>query len=235
MSLLTSAATKVGMNDSTRIQAVTFDVGGTLIELWPSVGHVYAEVAASHGFPNLSHEELQRRFAAAFRRQARSIHSFGEWAEIVDETFAGLVVELPSRTFFPELYQRFAQAAAWRIYPDVEPTLAGLAKCGLKLGVVSNWDDRLRPLLKALGLDRNLETIVVSCEIGVSKPAPEMFRKAADQLGVSPHRILHVGDSFEMDVQGARAAGLKALQIERKSKPLHDGQIESLLDLLQMV
>jgi putative hydrolase of the HAD superfamily len=223
------------MGDPPKIQAVTFDVGGTLIEPWPSVGHVYAEVAASHGIANLSHEELQRRFVTAFHRRARSIHSAEEWAEIVDETFAGLVVELPSKTFFPELYERFAQATAWRVYPDVEPTLAALARRGLKLGVISNWDDRLRPLLNALGLARNFEMIVVSCEVGASKPAPAIFQKAAEQLGVPPHTILHVGDSFEMDVQGAHTAGLKAVQIERKAKPLHAGQIESLLDLLPLI
>ena len=218
-----------------RILAVTFDVGGTLIEPWPSVGHVYAEVAANHGIANLSHQELQRRFATAFHRRARAIHSAEEWAEIVDETFAGLVAEPPSKTFFPDLYERFAQAAAWRIYPDVDPAFAALAGRGLKLGVISNWDDRLRPLLNALGLARRLEAIVVSCEAGASKPAPAIFQKAAEQLHAPPDTILHVGDSFEMDVAGARAAGFKALQIERNAGTIRAGQIESLLDLLPLV
>ena len=217
------------------IQAVTFDIGGTLIEPWPSVGHVYAEVAAGHGIANLSHRELQRRFATAFRRRARSIHSAAEWAEIVDETFVGLVDEPPSKTFFPELYERFAQPSAWRIYADVGPTLTALAGRGLKLGVISNWDERLRPLLNALGLARSFETIVVSCEVGSSKPTPAIFQKSAEQLGVAPHTILHVGDSFEMDLQGARTAGFSALQIERRAKPLRAGQIRSLLDLLPLV
>src|SRR5213594_3882996 len=208
----------------TGIQAVTFDVGGTLIEPWPSVGHVYAEVAESHGIAGLSHEELQRRFITAFGRRARSIHSTEGWAEIVDETFAGLVDEPPSKTFFPDLYERFAQAAAWRIYPDVAPAFAALAGRGLKLGVISNWDDRLRPLLNALGLARRLEAIVVSCEVGASKPAPAIFRKTAKQLHASPDTVLHVGDSFEMDVEGARTAGFKALQIERNAKPIRAGQ-----------
>ena len=217
------------------IQAVTFDVGGTLIEPWPSVGHVYAEVAASHGITNLSHEELQRRFVTVFHRRARAIHSEEDWAELVDEIFAGLVAEPPSKTFFPDLYERFAQAAAWRIYPDVEPAFAALAGRGLKLGVVSNWDARLRPLLITLGLARNFETIVVSCEVRASKPAPAIFQKAAEQLHLTPDTILHVGDSFEMDVAGARTAGFKALQIERNAKPIRAGQIESLLDLLPLV
>ena len=123
----------------------------------------------------------------------------------------------------------------WRIYSDVESAFAALAGRGLKLGVVSNWDGRLRPLLITLGLARNFETIVVSCEVSASKPAPAIFQKAAEQLHTPPDTILHVGDSFEMDVAGARAAGFTALQIERNAKPLHAGQIESLLGLLPLV
>ncbi len=178
---------------------------------------------------------MQRRFVTAFRWRAHAIHSTEEWGEIVDETFAGLVAEPPSKAFFPDLYERFAQAAAWRIYPDVGPAFAALAGRGLKLGVVSNWDARLRPLLNTLGLTRHLEVMVVSCEVGASKPAPAIFQKAAEQLHVPTGTILHVGDSFEMDVAGARAAGFKARQIERNVKPIRAGQIESLLDLLPLV
>lgn len=223
------------MGGSSRIQAVTFDVGGTLIEPWPSVGHVYAEVAASHGIANLSHEQLQRRFVTAFRRRARALHSAAEWAQIVDETFAGLVADPPSKTFFSELYERFAQPGAWRIYPDVQPTLAALTARGLKLGLVSNWDDRLRPLLNALGLTRSFGTIIVSCEVGEGKPSPTIFREAAKQLGVPAGAILHVGDSFEMDVQGARAAGLNAVKLEREAETVRESQIGSLLDLLSLI
>ena len=75
----------------------------------------------------------------------------------------------------------------------------------------------------------------MSCELGASKPAPAIFRKTAEQLEAPPDTILHVGDSFEMDVAGARAAGFKALQIERNARTLQAGQIESLLDLLPLV
>jgi FMN phosphatase YigB (HAD superfamily) len=57
------------------IRAVTFDVGGTLIEVWPSVGHVYAEVAAWHGVKGLSAELSDRRFAAAWRATRQFSHS----------------------------------------------------------------------------------------------------------------------------------------------------------------
>src|SRR5882762_4186463 len=86
------------------IQAVTFDVGGTLIEPWPSVGHAYAEVAARNGLPGLSPAVLNRRFARAWRALRNFNHRRSEWSTLVDETFRGLAKPLPGKTFFPQLY-----------------------------------------------------------------------------------------------------------------------------------
>jgi len=215
------------------IRAVTFDVGSTLIEPWPSVGHVYAEVAAAHGHANLSAADLERRFHAMLRKRGGSVNTRSEWSAIVDEAFAGLLPKPPSESFFPELYERFAQAGPWRIFDDVAPTLEALRLRGFKLGLISNWDDRLRPLLNSLQLANHFEICVVSCEVGASKPSSKIFQSAVEQLGVPGTSILHVGDSFEMDVAGARAAGLNAVQIQRGAG--QPGGIDSLLDLVSLV
>ena len=65
---------------------------------------------------------------------------------------------------------------------------------GLKLGIVSNFDTRLRPILKGLGLDQLFDTIVISAEIGVEKPNPIIFEAACQELGVLPEEAVHVGD-----------------------------------------
>ena len=90
------------------------------------------------------------RFAAAWRIAKRFRHSRSDWAQLVDATFRGLTTLPPSRTFFEALYARFARAGAWRVFDDVPPTLEALASRGLKLAVISNWDERLRPLLTLL-------------------------------------------------------------------------------------
>ena len=87
-----------------KIRAITFDAGGTLIEPWPSVGHVYAEVANRHG-KEVSSDELNRRFVSAWRTRKNFAYSSQAWARLVDEVFSGLTTELPSRTFFDELYE----------------------------------------------------------------------------------------------------------------------------------
>lgn len=213
------------------IQAVTFDAGGTLIEPWPSVGHVYAEVAARHGVKGLSAALLNRRFAAAWRGATRFSYSRSDWAELVDTVFEGLADQPPSRTFFRELYDRFAEADAWRVFEDVAPTLEALAGRGLKLGVVSNWDRRLRPLLERLDLARHFAAIVVSREVGCSKPSPAIFAHAARKLRLPPEAILHVGDDRSVDLRGARKAGLSALLLDRKAKARRARQIKSLREL----
>jgi putative hydrolase of the HAD superfamily len=223
------------MQRSPKVLAVTFDVGGTLIEPWPSVGHVYAEVAARHGAGALDVGLLNRRFAAAWETHPGFDHAIEDWAAIVDETFAGLITEKPSRTFFSELYERFAQADAWRIYEDMLPTLATLTQHGIRVGVISNWDDRLRPLLNSLGLAERFETIVVSCEVGASKPSHAPFQAAANALNLAPDKILHVGDSLDMDVGGARGAGLHAVQIVRGGDVIGVGQLSSLRELAVLV
>ncbi len=214
-----------------KIQAVTFDVGGTLIHPWPSVGHVYAEVAAKHGLKNVSPDKLNKNFAAAWRAKKNFQHTTEGWADIVDQSFAGLGAPLPSRSFFPAIYQRFAEADAWRIYDDALPALEALASRDLPLAVISNWDERLRPLLQQFQLDRYFETIVVSCEVGFAKPSPVIFEHAAKKLGIVPEQILHVGDSAEEDVAGANAAGVRALLVDRDNTTGDAARIGSLREL----
>ncbi len=213
------------------IQAVTFDVGGTLIEPSPSVGHVYAQVAAGHGLIGLSVENLNERFRAAWGALKDFNYSRAEWARLVDETFRGLTTLPPSRTFFDDLYDRFAQPGAWRVFDDVLPTLDLLASRGLKLGVISNWDERVRPLLQQLRLADFFDVIVVSCEVGFPKPSPVIFQHATEKLALAPETILHVGDSVDTDLHGARAAGFQAVELRRAGAEPGEGQIRSLSDL----
>jgi putative hydrolase of the HAD superfamily len=213
------------------IRAVTFDVGGTLLEVWPSVGHVYAQVAARHGVEGISAGLLNRRFAAAWRASKGFSHSRAAWARLVDATFRGLTDRSPSQTFFGELYACFATPDAWRVFDDVVPALEALTARGFRLGVISNWDERLRPLLGELKLARYFEAIVISREVGVAKPSRAIFERAARALRLPPEAILHVGDDVSLDVRAARAAGLAALPLRRRAGAANAGQIKSLCEL----
>ena len=188
------------------IKAVTFDVGGTLIEPWPSVGHVYADVAQSHGY-HFAPEELNARFRTAWKAKKNFQHSRDDWAALVRATFGTPECD----KFFPELYERFASAKVWRVFDDVRPALLRLKEQGIKLGVISNWDERLRPLLDQLNLTSFFDAIAISCEVGHCKPSSEIFREALRQIGFPGAEVLHVGDNQIEDVEGAKAAGLQSV------------------------
>ena len=219
------------MSEPRRIQAVTFDVGGTLIEPWPSVGQVYADVARSHGVKTISADELNVRFKTIWRASHGFDYTRAGWEELVNQTFRGLLPDCERVGFFPELYERFAEAAAWRVFEDVLPTLDALAPLGIRLGVISNWDERLRPLLRKLGLQDRFESLIVSCEAGYPKPASLIFARAAAAFELPATAILHVGDSFEMDVEGARSAGFRALHLRRDRAETGVDEMRSLAEL----
>src|SRR6185437_15705864 len=94
------------------------------------------------------------RFAAAWKTKENFGHSLSDWSNMVDATFAGLTDRPPSETFFAELYEEFALKRAWRIFEDVIPCIERLQQKGRRLAVISNWDERLRPLLHQLDLTR---------------------------------------------------------------------------------
>ncbi len=213
-----------------QIAAVTFDVGGTLIAPHPSVGAIYARVAARHGIRDLSEDVLNQRFGAVWTRSRPFQHGREEWSRLVDRVFEGLVPQPPSRTFFPELYVEFSRVEAWHVFDDVVPTLESLAALGLDLGIISNWDDRLRPLLRDLRLDRYFSSILVSCETGFAKPSPVIYQEALRRLGRPASSVLHVGDELQDDFAGATTAGFSALHLRRETPPA-DLQIQSLTEI----
>ncbi|MEJ2865094.1 HAD family hydrolase [Actinomycetospora flava] len=119
---------------------------------------------------------------------------------------------------------------SWVPYPDTGPFLQALADRGVPVGVVSDigWD--IRGHARAAGLDGLVGTWVLSCEEGLEKPAPELFRTACARLGVDPRRTLMVGDNPRRD-GGAAAAGLRAFVLagEQRERERGLGDVLALL------
>ncbi len=104
---------------------------------------------------------------------------------------------------------------AWEDVPDgVREALALLRACGRRLVVVSNANGTLVALLRRLGLLDAFEAVLDSAVEGVEKPDPRLFQLALERVGAEPGTALHVGDMYEIDVVGARAAGLRAVLVD---------------------
>lgn len=122
---------------------------------------------------------------------------------------------------------------------DAEPTLREAAARGFRLGVVSNWPHAptIDRYVEASGWSPFLSAVVVSQRVGVIKPHPMIFGAAAEQLGLAPGALLHVGDDWAADVVGARGAGWRAayLRGHQGDTPLptseRDGSVEPDLEL----
>lgn len=104
-------------------------------------------------------------------------------------------------------------------YPEVADVLRSLRARGDRLVVVSNWDVSLHEMLDRTGLGALVDGAISSAEVGVSKPDPEIFRRALGLVGGSAQGAVHAGDSLEHDVAGALAAGLRPVLVARDGPP----------------
>ena len=101
------------------------------------------------------------------------------------------------------------------LYDDAPPAMDDLKDRGLKLGLISNVEHDINPIMEQLGLPQWLDIVVTSQETGFNKPHPEIFKAALKQAGVKPAEAIYVGDQYQVDVVGARGAGLKGVLIDR--------------------
>jgi len=114
-----------------------------------------------------------------------------------------------------ELAAYHARFGLWEwVVPGVPEALARLRDLGLRLVVVSNSNGTLRDKLGRLGLGGFFAAVIDSHEVGVEKPDPGIFAAGLAQAGSAPERALHLGDLYEVDVVGARAAGVEAVLVD---------------------
>jgi HAD superfamily hydrolase (TIGR01549 family) len=121
-------------------------------------------------------------------------------------------------------------AIRFETFDDVVPALTELRARGLSLVAVSNWDCSLSEVLERLGIAALLDGVVVSALVGVAKPGARIFEQALTLAGCGPAEVLHVGDSPENDIAGARAVGIRAVLLDR-SGAAGPGAIGSLAEL----
>lgn len=213
-----------------KYDAVFFDAANTLLYPFPSVGAIYAEVAARYGV-NTTAAAVHHAFGHAWSRtqalaQDHPVrYGVGEpdgrrfWHTLVHATFVQIALPEDFEAFFDELYWLFAQPTVWRIFPEAMPVLHSLRQQAYIVGVISNWDIRLLDILHGLNLMPYLHHVTVSAIIGWEKPHDAIFQHATEAVSVPRSRALHIGDSLHADVEGAAQAGLQPLWLQRESTP----------------
>ncbi|HPD16281.1 MAG TPA: HAD-IA family hydrolase [Planctomycetota bacterium] len=231
------------LNRDLACDAVLLDAAGTLFVPQPSVGAVYATVAREHGL-RAEAAALEAGFRAAWRERApvRFAGTGGLetsdamerawWRGTVRRTFELAGLAPPGEACFHALFERFAEPGNWRLFPDALPGLRGLREAGLRLGIVSNFDSRLARICEGLGLSNATDFVLASAEAGFAKPSRRIFDAAVELAGAAASRVLMIGDSPEEDVAGARAAGCRALLLDRSGSRTGRDVIKSLAEVL---
>ena len=145
---------------------------------------------------------------------------FEWWCKIAAETYkkVGVLEQFSDfRSFFRELYDCFATAEPWFVYPDVKPALTQWRESGIKLAVLSNFDSRLYRVLEALKLADFFSNITISTEVGAAKPDSKIFSAALQKCNCTIEQAVHIGDSFTADYEGAINVGIKAFLLNRNT------------------
>jgi putative hydrolase of the HAD superfamily len=212
------------------VKVIFFDAVGTLFWVRGTVGEIYSRFALDAGVL-VDAQALDQSFIRCFRAAPRAAFpgataaalpqlEYDWWKAIARKSFAqmGVLEKLGDfEIFFRALYDHFALADPWIVYPEVHAVLQDL-KAQFKLGIVSNFDTRLYQVMDVLGLSEYFSSITLSTVTGVAKPQPEVFQAALEKHACVPQKALHVGDDWAEDYQGAMAAGLQGVWLNRNGQ-----------------
>jgi putative hydrolase of the HAD superfamily len=220
-------------------RAISLDALGTLVTFEPPVERLVALVAARHGIA-VTRDDARRALRAEmahYRGNCIRAADDASLAELRLECAALLAAELggESAALEPaEILPTLLDSLRFVAYPEVAAALGRWREAGWRLVVASNWDVSLHDVLDRTGLRPLLDGVVTSAEVGASKPAPQLFAAALALAGAEPAATIHVGDSLAEDVDGARAAGLEAVWLDRKATGEPPPGVRSIASLDQL-
>ncbi len=218
--------------------AILLDALGTLVGLEPPAPRLRAELAERFGL-EVTEEQAARAIMAEIayyrshlddgRDEAALVALRRRCAEVLRSALPGDGAGLEAEPLLEALLASLRFGA----FPDVRPALEAARERGQSLVVVSNWDVSLIGVLRTLKLEPLLDAIVTSAAFGERKPSPAIFAHALTLAGVSADEAIHVGDSLDEDVAGARAAGIEPILIHRGNGPSVPG-VRTISSLAQL-
>jgi putative hydrolase of the HAD superfamily len=205
---------------------VLFDVGWTLAYPSPRREEAISDALKRLGY-HVSPSSLQEGLIAARAfyldqrwrpRPEKDLNAF--WIRYYAELLAPIKPPVGNPALAETLAVAVEEAIEYHLYPDTLDTLRRLQQRHFIIGAVSNWSPRLPVLCDAWGLTPYFETLVVSDIVGLHKPDPRIFYIALEALGASAAKTVYVGNDYKDDVQGARAAGITPILLDRMGQ--HD-------------
>lgn len=206
-----------------RLEAVLFDAGGVLVDL--DYAYVRRLLEPVHGA--VPSERLSEAEAHARRQINNTVRGGGSvgssWRDYFHIIFGRIGVQADLHVgLIDSLWEAHERVGLWTVaIPGSPEVVAGLKRRGLRVGVVSNAEGTVAQNLDDAGYKGEFETVVDSHLVGVEKPDPKIFEIALERMSLHADRTVYVGDLPEVDVAGARGAGIAAILLDRHD--LYDG------------
>ncbi|HEU4658204.1 MAG TPA: HAD family hydrolase [Capillimicrobium sp.] len=199
---------------------VLLDALGTLVTFAPPAPRLRDLLAERHAVAVTEAEAAaaMRAEIAFYRREHDRARDRPALAALRRDCAAVLRDALPAAAHAIDvdaLTPTLLDAIRFEPFPEVPAVLDELRARGHPLAVVSNWDVSLHDVLDLTGLADRVDVVVTSAELGAAKPSAAPFRAALEALGAAPAGALHAGDTVAEDVDGARAAGITPVLVDR--------------------
>ncbi len=202
------------------MRAILLDALGTLVRLEPPAPRLRAELTRRFEL-DVTEEQAAHAIGveiAYYRAHLGDGRDAGSLAALRRRCAEALRGGLPAafaNVRNGDLTEALLASLHFSAFADAAPALAGWRSEGTRIVVVSNWDVSLHDVLARVSLAALTDAILTSAEAGARKPAPAIFEQALALAGVPARDAVHVGDSLEEDVAGARAAGVEPVLIAR--------------------
>jgi HAD superfamily hydrolase (TIGR01509 family) len=199
-------------------RAVFLDAGGTLIHL--DRGFILESLAERGLHRTEAHfvdaDARARRSVEALVRSGEAGDDASRWRAYGMHLLQGLGCGMADAAAVEQLLVRRHAEGYLYSYTvgGTRDALQRVRDMGCTIGVVSNADGRVAAFLDHAGLLDVLDFVIDSAIVGFEKPDPRIFHIACSEAGVAPAEAVHVGDFYEMDVLGARAAGVRPLLLD---------------------
>jgi len=216
------------------LKAVLFDVDFTLFRPGPELGpEGYRRVGARHGLEIDPGRYDDARAAAidTLQRDRELVHDEEVWIAFTEQIVRGMGGDGDTaRACATEIVQEWERHENFMLFEDALPVLGDLRRRGLKIGLVSNGARDLEEFAAHHGLE--VDAAVGSRAHGRIKPDASIFVAALSALGATAEETAMVGDSFEDDIEGARALGIRGILLDRDGyRPDEPDRIDTLLAL----
>ncbi|MCY0849801.1 HAD family hydrolase [Sulfuracidifex metallicus] len=190
------------------LRSVFVDLGETLVGFRPRTFELISTALKDYGY---SFDPLQV-YRTMMKVMAKYNYPDEQGSNPFDMKEFMYELGIVSKDMIEKVQERVKYGDSHFIYDDAIPFLEGVKSMGLTTVLVSNATPRAREIVREYGLDKYLDNLIFSCDVGLIKPNPRIFSLAM-KIGGFP--AVHVGDIYEMDVIGAKRAFVTPLLLDR--------------------